>query len=52
MIFHTNLKFLPNLIFFEKGLGMVLDDVLDREKTFSTLGHFNIVLKCPSFPRG
>ena len=52
MIFHQNLKFLPNLIFFEKGLGMVLDDVLDREKTFSTLGHFNIVLKCPSFPRG
>ena len=52
MIFHKNLKFLPNLIFFEKGLGLMFDDVLDREKTFSRLGHFKIVVKCPSFPRG
>ena len=44
MIFHTNLKFLPNLIFFEKGLGMMFDDVLDREKTFFTLGDFKIVV--------
>ena len=34
MIFHKNLKFLPNLIFFEKGLGMMFDDVLDKEKRF------------------
>ena len=54
MIFHKNLKFLLNLIFFEKGLGMMFDDVLDKEKKFSRLqkGHFKIVVKCPSFPRG
>ena len=41
MIFHKKLKFLLNLIFFEKGLGMMFDDVLDKEKTFSRLqkGH-------------
>ena len=32
--FPQKLKFLPNLIFFEKGLGMMFDDVLDREKSF------------------
>ena len=54
MIFHKNLKFLLNLIFFEKGLGMMFDDVLDKEKKFSRLqkGHFKIVVKCPSFQRG
>ena len=53
MIYHKNLKFLPNLIFFEKCLGMMFDDVLDKEKKFSRLkkGHFKIVVKCPSFPR-
>ena len=34
MIYHKNLKFLPNLIFFEKSLGMMFDDVLDKEKSF------------------
>ena len=34
MIFVKNLKFLPNLIFFAQGLGMMFDDVLDRKEDF------------------
>ena len=34
MIFVKNLKFLPNLIFFAQGLGMMFDDVLDRNEDF------------------
>ena len=34
MIFVKNLKFLPNLIFFAQGLGMMFDDVLHRKEDF------------------
>ena len=43
MIFHKKLKFLRNLIFFEKGLGMMFDDVLDKEKSF--LDYKKVILR-------
>ena len=43
MIFHKKLKFLLNLIFFEKGLGMMFDDVLDKEKSF--LDYKKVILR-------
>ena len=43
MIYHKNLKFLPNLIFFEKCLGMMFDDVLDKEKSF--LDYKKVILR-------
>ena len=33
-IFRKGKGFLPNLIFIEKGLGMMYDDDLDRKKAF------------------
>ena len=43
MIFVKNLKFLPSLIFFEKDLDMMLNNVLNGKKGF--LGYKNVILK-------
>ena len=34
MIFVKNLKFLPSLFFFKKGLDILSDDVLERKQGF------------------
>ena len=48
MIFLKNLKFLPSLIFFEKDLDMMLNNVLNGKKRLFRLQkrHFKIVRKC------
>ena len=43
MIFLKNLKFLPSLIFFEKDLDMMLNNVLNGEKK-GVLDYKNVIL--------
>ena len=52
--FRQNLKFLPSLIFFEKDLDMMSNNVLNKKKGLSRIQkcHFNIVGQCPYFQTG
>ena len=54
MIFVNNLKVHLSLIFFEKDLDMMFDNVLNEKKKLSWLQkrHFNIVGQCPFLQRG
>ena len=54
MIFVKNLKILLSLIFFEKDLDMMSNNVLNRKKGLSRIQkcHFNTVGQCPYFQTG
>ena len=54
MIFVKNLRIVLSLIFFEKGLDMMSNNVLNTKKGLFSIQkcHFNIVGQCPYFQTG